>query len=90
LSERVCKAGHSLPSKKLISKAREEKVSIGGGGKTLPGISAISIPVLDVNGQCLGALSISSPESRFQPDRYLPAMRLAAVQLADLSVGKPA
>jgi DNA-binding IclR family transcriptional regulator len=90
LSERVREAGHSLPSKARVSKALKEKISIGGGGRTLPGISAISIPVLDVNGQCLGSLSVSSPDTRFQPKHYLPAMRRAAVQLADLSVGKPA
>lgn len=89
LSERVRNAGHSLPSKKRISKARQEEISIGGGGKTLPGISAIAIPVLHTNGQYLGSLSTTSPASRFQPDLYLPAMRRAAKQMAYVSDGKP-
>ena len=84
LSDRARVAGYSLPSEACISKVRKEKVSIGGGGETLPGISAIAIAVLDANGQCLGSLSTTSPESRFQPERFLWPMRQAAVQLAKL------
>ncbi|MDG1739121.1 MAG: helix-turn-helix domain-containing protein [Paracoccaceae bacterium] len=89
LSERVREAGHTLPSTKRISKALKEAISIGGGGRTLPDISAIAIPVLDLNGQCLGSLSTTSPASRFQPEHYLPAMRRAAEQMANLSDGEP-
>lgn len=86
---RVQKAGHVLPTKQAISRARDEQASIGGGGETLPGISAIAIPVIHVNGKCLGSLSTTSPASRFQPELFLPAMRLAAEKLTGLSVGKP-
>lgn len=89
MSERASNAGHSLPSKKRISKARQEEISIGGGGKTLPDISAIAIPVHHTNGHFLGSLSTTSPASRFQPDLYLPAMRRAAEQMVNLSDGKP-
>lgn len=89
LLERVKNAGHALPSKKSIAQAIDEKVSIGGGGKTLPGISAIAVPVFHLNGQCIGSLSTTSPESRFRPEEFLPAMRRAALQLTELSAGRP-
>ena len=88
LSERAHNLGHVLPSKKDILQVQAEEVSIGGGGETLPGISAIAIPVFNLNGQCLGSLSTTGPASRFQPDQYLPAMRKVAQQLTELSVEK--
>ncbi len=85
LLDRVRQSGISLPSKAQIAKVRQDQVSIGGGGKSLPGISSIAVPILDQDGQCLGSLSISSPASRFLPDAYLPAMRQAARNLAEIS-----
>lgn len=87
LAERLTAANVSLPSRRRIDTVRNERVSIGGGGKTLPGISAIAVPVLDQRGVCLASLSISSPEARFKPKVFLPALRRAAERLAEVSSG---
>lgn len=85
---RLRDAGEKLPTKSQIEKVRSEGVSIGGGGKTLPGIGAMAVPVLDPSGQCLASLSISSPEGRFNPTRLLPAMRKGADRLAFIHRGQ--
>ena len=84
LADRARHAGHDLPSPENIAQTREEQLSFGGGGDSLPGISAVAIPVLHMNGHCLGSLSTTCPSSRFEPDRYLPAMRKAALKLTEL------
>ena len=84
LIERLKAAGISLPSRRRIDKVRADRVSIGGGGNTLPGISAIAVPVFDQHGACLASLSISSPEARFKPKMLLPALRDGAKRLADI------
>jgi IclR family acetate operon transcriptional repressor len=88
LFDRARTSGYNLPSPQDIAKIRNEQLSVGGGGETLPGISAVAIPVLDVNGHCLGSLSTTCPSSRFEPERYLPAMRKVALKLTELSVTK--
>ena len=88
LYDRLRSSGHDLPSPQDIAKTRKEQLSVGGGGETLPGIAAVAIPVLHVNGHCLGSLSTTSPSSRFEPERYLPTMRKAALKLTELSVSK--
>lgn len=85
LLDRLRHSSYPLPSKAQIAKVQEDQVSIGGGGKTLPGILSMALPVLDQNDQCLASLSISSPESRFRPDDFLPAMHRAARELAEIS-----
>ena len=84
LSERLKAAGISLPSRRKVDKVRIDRVAIGGGGKTLPGISAIAVPVIDQRGACLASLSISSPDVRFKPKVFLPALRRAAERLANV------
>jgi len=85
LRDRVGQSGLSVPSKAQITKVREDRVSIGGGGKTLPGIASMAVPIPDQDGQCLASLSISSPEARFRPEAFLPAMRRAAGELAEIA-----
>lgn len=85
LFERLKSDNVPLPSKKHINKVRTERVSIGGGGKTLPDISAIAVPVFDQRGACLASLSISSPEARFKPEIFQPALDNAAERLATIA-----
>lgn len=87
LAQCLAAADVALPSKKRIDNVRAKRVSIGGGGRTLPGISAIAVPVLDRGGVCLASLSISSPEARFNPKVFLPALRRTAERLADVASG---
>lgn len=85
LADRLRKLGRKLPSRTRIEAVRAQRVSVGGGGRTLAGISAIAVPVLTESGQCLASLSISSPDSRFKPARYLSGMRNAAKQLTSIA-----
>lgn len=85
LIEDLKAAGVKLPTKKHIALVRAERTSIGGGGKSLPGISTIAVPVLGRNGECVASLSISSPEARFTQKDYLPALREAAERLAAMA-----
>jgi DNA-binding IclR family transcriptional regulator len=85
LIEQVRASGRPLPSQARIAKAQKDRASIGGGGETLPGIASMAVPVFDQFGGCLASLSISSPEIRFKPDDFLPAMRRAALALAEIS-----
>ena len=87
LAESLSANDVSMPSRKRIDTVRAERVSLGGGGQTLPGISAIAVPVLNRRGVCLASLSISSPEARFKPKVFLPALRRAAERLTDISSG---
>lgn len=87
LIHRIAEAQKPMPSASRLRKIRTEGVSIGGGGKTLPGIAAVAVPVLGPNGDCLASLSIVGPGSRFTPKRYIPSMRASAIQLAELGIG---
>ena len=87
LTGRLEAAAISLPTRRRIDKVRAERVSIGGGGKSLPGISTIAVPVFDQRGICLASLSISTPEARFEPTVALPALRNVAGRLAEIASG---
>ena len=87
LSQRLADAGVELPSKARIKKVRLEGVSIGGGGRTLPGIKSIAVPILDGGGKCIASLSISTPATRFDHSRYLQSMFRAARLLARMASG---
>lgn len=87
LGRRLAEAGAEIPSRARIKKVRSEGVSISGGGKTLPGILSVAVPILDVSGKCIASLSISSPATRFDPDRYVPSMFQAARRLAQMASG---
>lgn len=87
LRRRLTETGVELPSTAQIRKVRAEGVSIGGGGKTLPGIRAIAVPVLDARGECVASLSISTPATRFEPRRYVPSMTRASNRLAQMVAG---
>lgn len=84
LAARLEEAGVRLPSRSRIAQAAREQFSIGGGGRSLQGIAALAVPVVDVQGRCLASLSVSSPEGRFAPERFLPVLREAAGRLAAL------
>jgi DNA-binding IclR family transcriptional regulator len=84
LAERLSVAGVSLPNRKRINAVRADRVSMGGGGETLPGISAIAVPVLDRRGVCLASLSVSSPEARFKPKKFLRTLQSTAGRLAEM------
>ena len=87
LAESLRAAGVALPSKASVESARSEQVSIGGGGRTLPGIASIAVPVFGQGGECLASLSISCPDAGFKPKRFLPSMRVAANRLANIARG---
>jgi IclR family acetate operon transcriptional repressor len=87
LFPRLAESGAELPSKARIKKVRTEGVSISGGGKTLPGILSLAVPILDAGGKCIASLSISTPATRLDPDRYLPSMSQAAHRLAQMASG---
>ena len=85
LIEDLRESGVKLPTKKQIESVQIEKISIGGGGKSLPGISSIAVPIIDRTGVCVASLSISGPDARFSPTDYVPALRDAADRLAAMA-----
>lgn len=84
LAEQLRREGIKLPAKTRIQKVRASKVSIGGGGATLAGISAMAVPVVAANGRLCASLSLTSPESRFQSDSHLPLLVTAAAHISDV------
>jgi len=87
LGLRLAGSGVEIPSKARVKKVHTEGVSISGGGRTLPGIRSVAVPILDPAGKCICSLSISTPETRFEPDRYLSSMSQAAQRLARMASG---
>lgn len=84
LAQRLKKRGTKIPARKQIELVREKRVAIGGGGRTLPGISALAVPIMGASGQCRASLSISSPEARFAPSEYTRRMTDAAQLLSGI------
>ena len=87
LIQRVAQTQKPMPSASRLRKVRAEGVSIGGGGKTLPGIAAVAVPVLGADGQCLASLSVAGPQPRLKPQRVIPYMRATATELAEIALG---
>jgi DNA-binding IclR family transcriptional regulator len=86
LINRVAAAKKPMPSASNLRKIRADGVSISGGGKTLPGIVAVAVPVLAPDGSCIASLSITGPQSRVKPERFIPTMRASASQLAEVAI----
>jgi IclR family transcriptional regulator, KDG regulon repressor len=84
---RLAQSGTKIPSRARINKVRVEGFSVGGGGKSLPGILGLAVPICDVGGKCIASLSISSPSTRFDPDRYKPSMLRTARRLSEMASG---
>lgn len=48
----------------------------------VPGTSCVASPILDRNRLAIAALSVTGPVTRFDPERYAPAVRTAALTLS--------
>lgn len=59
-------------------------------GRTIEGIRAAAVPVLDGAGACIAALSLVAPVARFAPDGWIGQLRAAAARLRAVMEGHPA
>jgi DNA-binding IclR family transcriptional regulator len=58
-------------------------------GRTMDGIRAAAVPVLDHRGHCIAALSLVAPVQRFPDDGWITPLRAAAKRLNDILKGQP-
>ena len=59
-------------------------------GRDVPGVKSVAVPVADVRGSCIYALSIVAPVTRFEGPRYLKPLTRSAEKLRELIAGAPA
>lgn len=89
LVERLRAQGRPVISDARLAEIRRDGYAIAGGGETLQGIAGVGMPILSESGDCLASLSLFGPDTRFEPQTALPAVREAAKRLADILAGHP-
>jgi DNA-binding IclR family transcriptional regulator len=57
-------------------------------GKDVPGVRSAAVPVFDVQGSCIAALSIVTPVERFTGEKYIKPLQRAAAKLTSLIAGR--
>ncbi|WP_198299165.1 IclR family transcriptional regulator [Bordetella genomosp. 13] len=84
--EQLRARGAVLPDPGMMADVVGQGYAVSSGLE-IPGILAIAVPVFNARGQCVAALSLVTPASRFDAARLLPPMRSAAQSLHDLMGG---
>jgi DNA-binding IclR family transcriptional regulator len=69
--------GAPLAGATLLAEVRSRGYAVSSG-KDTPGARTLAMPVFDAKGRCVFALSVVAPAERFQPERYMKALRTAA------------
>lgn len=78
------KKGATLASDTLLKEIRRKGHAISSG-RDAAGVQTAAVPVFDGSGNCVSALSIVAPLSRFDGARYLKPLLRAAKQLSALA-----
>lgn len=84
--ERLRGGDHPLPSEEILREVRENGWAVSTG-YTHSGIKAFAAPVFDSRGQCRAAVSIVSPEFRFDLERFRQPVLDAAAELTRMLQG---
>ena len=78
LSEQLKKKGVAVASKAEVKRVLANGYATGGGGRTLQGVAAVSVPLMNRSGACAASMSVVSPDTRFDLERTLPLLQAAA------------
>jgi len=71
-----------LPDPKILRQVRRNKFAISSG-LSYEGVRAIGAPVFDGRGECIAALSLVGPVSRFNISRLRPLLERAAARISE-------
>jgi len=64
-------------SRAEVRRVRADGYATGGGGNTLQGVAAVSVPLIKRTGECAASMSVVCPETRFDLKRLLPPLQSA-------------
>ncbi len=84
LAGRLKKKGVAVASKAELKRVAEDGYAIGGGGRTLRGVSVVSVPIFGRTGICAASLSLVCPETRFRIGKLLVPLKKAAREARSL------
>jgi DNA-binding IclR family transcriptional regulator len=70
-----------LPDQKILTQVKAEKFA-ASSGLSYDGVRAIAAPVFDSRNECVAALSLVGPVSRFNIKRLRPHLELAAARIS--------
>lgn len=83
--ERLRSAGVELPSEDILKEIRATGFAISSG-ETMPEVAASAVPVFDAAGHCVGTVSLVGPNTRFNPQDSMEAIKAAGEQINGLFV----
>ena len=72
--------GARLASDKLLREVRDLGYAVSSG-KDVPGVRSIAVPLFDKKSNCTAALSVVTPEARFDIDRLIAPLTQASRKL---------
>lgn len=79
--------GAALPESALLDQIRRDGHAVSSG-RSIAGIRAAAVPVLESDGRCVAALSLVGPVTRFDADRWVPPLQRAAARLVAILEGR--
>ncbi len=85
--QRMRRRGAILPEEAILAEVRRDGHAISSG-RSVEGIRAAAVPVLDPDGRCIAALSLVGPISRFEPMKWVEPMQRAAARLCAMLEGR--
>lgn len=72
--------GAALAPKGILNQVQKSGYAISTG-EDMPGVRSVAMPIFFGNRGCVAALSVVTPEGRFNSERLLPPLRIAAEKL---------
>ncbi|MCG5218739.1 IclR family transcriptional regulator [Streptosporangium sp. KLBMP 9127] len=80
--------GTDLPAEEELAGVRERGYATSHG-RWLEGVLGVAAPVFNVEGRCVGALSVAGPSSRFDRDKGIHALQDAVAEINQVLSGRP-
>ncbi|QDY99154.1 IclR family transcriptional regulator [Nitratireductor mangrovi] len=77
--------GARLASEKLLKEVRDRGYAVSSG-KDVAGVRSVAVPLFDKKGNCAAALSVVTPEARFDSDRLIAPLLQASRKLKNATV----
>lgn len=84
LADQLRVRGVAVASKAEVKRVRADGYATGGGGRTLQGVAAVSVPLMNRAGACAASMSVVCPDTRFDLDRMLALLQAAANEAVPL------
>lgn len=81
--------GVEIPEPAELAAVRESGYATSSG-RWLEGVTGVAAPVFDMNGRCVGALSIAGPDTRLDSEKAVAALLQHVSEVNHLLSGRPA